>query len=689
MYNNTKIGHLVIGFVLLLVLILFVGYTGYQGINNVNEKSQAVENMTYIMNNVQGALQAEEAFIIHNDPAYKDEVYYYLDLVPKQAAISKNIYLDNLDPVNQDRMDHVIVASSNFRGSFDRYVETDDEEKAVRTEITSNIEVILQKSDEIYKDQLVQYREHIDAGSPSEVLQLKLTNAQESERISILALEARNEYQNYIITSNNQNAENFEQHIQDLIRVTEDMEEQLVKPENAERNKIIVASAEEIQTDFGHLKILKGTKATEEENMRLLADEVGNITADATTDQRGQLQTLITQSVRNILLVTLLSVLIGSVLVYVILSFYRKPVYELLEATDLISKGDLTVEINGSSRNEISQLSEGFKSMVENLRSLIKEIQESSLYLVTLSEEMSASSEEVASASRRISDTAAEISNGAEIQSTKVVDITHAMQDMTHNIQEIANNTQKASRNTNLVNNTVTNIGNSSREILLKMDLIRSSVNETEFVIKELDSKSQQINEIVIFITRIADQTNMLALNAAIEAARAGEHGKGFSVVADEVRKLAEESGRAAKNISNLIDEIRGGIRNTVESIETSKENVQNGSLSVSREVELVKGIISTINEITNMIDDVAAATEEQSTSIEEITSTLEDISSISEQSAAATQETAAALEEQSASMAELANMATDLSVLGERMKKATEKFKLSNSKEGTEEIAS
>ena len=46
-----------------------------------------------------------------------------------------------------------------------------------------------------------------------------------------------------------------------------------------------------------------------------------------------------------------------------------------------------------------------------------------------------------------------------------------------------------------------------------------------------------------------------------------------------------------------------------------------------------------------------------------------------------------AALEEQSASMSELANMASDLSLLGEKMRKATEKFKLGNSKEGLESI--
>lgn len=689
MYKNTKIGHLVIGFALLLILIFFVGYTGYHGMNDVEKKSRAIQNMTFITNNMQEALEAQENYVIYGDPVYKEDTYKHLDLIPTQASISKEIYLGYLDPVNQDRMDSILKNSSEFRENFDSYVKANDEEIALRTDIDSNGELILQKADELYQDQMFQYQQYVENGSSGEVLQQKLSNAQEAQKISILAMDARNQYQNYIITSEDQYAENFYRLMENITEVTESLNKQMVKPENLELGNTIIANVKESRNDFDRLTILKQKQAIDVKNMATIASQIKGGAEAASADQKEKLNTLIVNSINKIFFVTLLSILIGALLVFVILDLYRKPIYELLEAAEKISKGDLSVEIKGNSRSEISQLSQAFKSMVENLRSLIKGIQESSVHLSTLSEEMSASSEEVASASRKISDTATEISNGAEVQSTKIVDITHAMQDMTHNIQEIAENTQKVSKNTNLVNNSVNNIGNASREILVNMDRIRFSVDETKEVITELDSKSQQINEIVTLITRIADQTNMLALNAAIEAARAGEHGRGFSVVADEVRKLADESGRAANDISSLIDEIRNSISETVESIEASKKDVQAGSLSVNNAVEMVAGIVTTINEITNMVEDVAAATEEQSASIEEITSALEDISSISEQSATGTQETAAALEEQSASMSELANMASDLSLLGERMKTATEKFKFGDLKEGSENMSS
>lgn len=677
-----------IGFALLLILIFFVGYTGYQGMNEVDKKSRAIQNMTFIMNNMQDALQAEESYVIHGDPAYKKEVYHYLSFVPTQAEISKVIYIGYLDPENRDRMDLVLEASREFNETFNRYVEAEDEQAEVRSKLVNDSEILIINADKLSKNQMVQYREEFEAGYSNETLEKKFSNAESAQRIIVLTMKAQNEYQNYAMSPDQQYADNFNVFMEEIIELSTDLNRRMDRPENIAAGNEILRSAEDFQADFEQFKVLEERKTLEEKNMMSIATRVGEVAEAASADQKEKLDALITNSVNKIFLVTFLSLLIGGLLVFVIMNIYRKPINELLEASDMVSEGNLDVDIKGSSRSEIFQLSEAFKAMVENLCSLIKEIQEGSLHLATLSEEMSASSEEVASASRRISETASEISNGAEVQSTKIIDITHAMQDMTHNIQEIADNTQKVSKSTNLVNDTVYNIGNVSRDVLLKMDLISSSVDETEIVIKDLDSKSQQINEIITLITRIADQTNMLALNAAIEAARAGEHGRGFSVVADEVRKLAEESGTAAKDISRLIDEIRESISDTVESIDASKKNVKNGSLSVSEEVEMVTGIVSTINEITNMIEDVAAATEEQSASIEEITSTLEDISSISEQSAAGTQETAAALEEQSASMAELASMANDLSLLGEKMKKATEKFRLGNSKGESENIS-
>ena len=87
------------------------------------------------------------------------------------------------------------------------------------------------------------------------------------------------------------------------------------------------------------------------------------------------------------------------------------------------------------------------------------------------------------------------------------------------------------------------------------MEVVRQGSSDAATAIDALAAKSKRIAEFVDTITGIAEQTNLLALNAAIEAARAGDQGKGFAVVADEVRQLAENAGRPARQIAELVDE--------------------------------------------------------------------------------------------------------------------------------------
>ena len=99
----------------------------------------------------------------------------------------------------------------------------------------------------------------------------------------------------------------------------------------------------------------------------------------------------------------------------------------------------------------------------------------------------------------------------------------------------------------------------------------------------DLEAGSRQIEAIVGLISNIAGQTNLLALNAAIEAARAGEQGRGFAVVAEEVRKLAEQSEQAARQIKDLIGKNDANIRNVVEVISHTIQDIDTGVTLVGK----------------------------------------------------------------------------------------------------------
>jgi methyl-accepting chemotaxis protein len=85
----------------------------------------------------------------------------------------------------------------------------------------------------------------------------------------------------------------------------------------------------------------------------------------------------------------------------------------------------------------------------------------------------------------------------------------------------------------------------------------RAEAERAGGTVGSLESSSREIQQVVALILQIAAQTKLLALNATIEAARAGAAGKGFAVVADEVKALAEETGRAAEQVTDQVQAVQ------------------------------------------------------------------------------------------------------------------------------------
>ena len=110
--------------------------------------------------------------------------------------------------------------------------------------------------------------------------------------------------------------------------------------------------------------------------------------------------------------------------------------------------------------------------------------------------------------------------------------------------------------------------------------------------IKSVEEYQKKMGDIVLIISNVASQTNLLAMNASIEAAHAGEKGRGFSVVAKEIKKLAESSGRSAKEIGELINEMSGKI---TESSDLTK-NVEKILFDITEYVSLSYKSISNIS---------------------------------------------------------------------------------------------
>src|SRR5216117_2888180 len=206
---------------------------------------------------------------------------------------------------------------------------------------------------------------------------------------------------------------------------------------------------------------------------------------------------------------------------------------------------------------------------------------------------------------------------------------------------------------------------------------VREVVQTTSKQITQLGELSVAIDDFVELIKRISSQTNLLALNAAIEAARAGEHGRGFAVVAEEVRQLADESARAAEEVTRTTGSIREEMEEVtatmaagqakVRGIENVAEGAAHGLAEIATAIELVEQAAARVRA-------TAQANRETTTQLQ---GQAEQVATRATAHAAGAEQATAAAEQQGASTEEMAAAASSLLEAAERLRGLVRGFRV------------
>jgi methyl-accepting chemotaxis protein len=385
----------------------------------------------------------------------------------------------------------------------------------------------------------------------------------------------------------------------------------------------------------------------------------------------------ITSVAVNRLWFTIIGLLMGLLLGYVISQYILKSVRTLLIATRTIGKGDLTKEVAISSKDEIGELAMSFNQMILSLREMIMQFRKSSDDIIEASKTLSTFVQDINFTAEEVAVISTQISKGAEKQSHLMDNTFAIMKRMADLIQVVAEKSQVAAESAQRAGETAKSERESLEKTREELEKVFSKIESSASLIRNFGEKIQKITKITDIITGIAEQTNLLSFNAAIEATRAGESGKGFSIVADEVRRLAEKAKGYAEDITSIIDAIKKDNLIISSSLDAQTEGVSFGRTAVGA---AVSGLVDIMGKIIVMVDDIkeiSSITQQQKQDAQLVVQDMGNVAKLAEEYVCATDETAKVAASQVESMNRMVSSTKNLSEISDRLKNAALKFKL------------
>ncbi|MEG2279073.1 MAG: methyl-accepting chemotaxis protein [Comamonas sp.] len=298
-----------------------------------------------------------------------------------------------------------------------------------------------------------------------------------------------------------------------------------------------------------------------------------------------------------------LSAVVAAVLGWLIARAVTVPAKQAVRAARSISEGDLTQDIPLGGRDEMGGLLQELATMRNNLEKVVSRVRSNA-------DGVSMSSEQIAMGNT-------DLSSRTEEQASALQQTAASMEQMSSTVRHNADSALQANQ-----------LAINASTVAVRGGVVVGQVVTT---MKDIDTSSQKIADIIGVIDGIAFQTNILALNAAVEAARAGEQGRGFAVVAGEVRALAGRSADAAKEIKHLIGE--------------SVQRVAQGTSLVAQAGATMDEVVTAIRQVSDLVGEISAASKEQSQGVGQVSDAVAQMDQTTQQNAALVEESAAAAE--------------------------------------------
>jgi methyl-accepting chemotaxis protein len=343
----------------------------------------------------------------------------------------------------------------------------------------------------------------------------------------------------------------------------------------------------------------------------------------------------------------------------------------LRHAAERAANGDFSTRLGGDAIDALGEVERGFDLLAVRTSSAQELLAREANEVAALAEQLAASVEHLERAAGDLSGAAGNLAHDLQAQRTLAEESRRQTEGAAHDAEEQRQRAlllaDDSTRLVGVADRARQSVARASETLMS----VGAEVSTSATVVNDLVAMSNRIGTFTNTIAAIARQTHLLSLNAAIEAARAEGEGQGFGVVAEEVRTLAAQAGRSAREVSELVTELREGIGGAARAMNAGQRQVEDVARVAREADEGLKELTDGVRRSSDRVVGLAGGSRAQSEHLQALRGALEQVARTSVGAATNSDSAARAATVQSQAVQELSRTAQQLAGLAERLRTA------------------